>query len=206
MDDEIKKYYDTSAQMIADEWYGNNILLPTIKDFLSLLPQKPKVLDLGCGPGYESMRIESLGAEVVGIDFSPENVRIARERCPQCTFYEMDFRVLDDRLGIFDGMFSSASLIHITPIELPNIARKLTEILRTNGILLTLVQDGNGTRERYFEVQGKQMHWWITLYSKEKLRDLLRPFVFLREGILDHELLAQGWRCYLWQLKKMTNA
>jgi trans-aconitate methyltransferase len=99
--------------------------LPTIKDILSFLPEHPRILDLGCGPGYESMRLESLGAEDVGIDNSPENIRISRERCPQCTLHEMDFRSLDDRFGVFDGVFASASLIQTAPLDMPGIAIKL---------------------------------------------------------------------------------
>jgi trans-aconitate methyltransferase len=87
MTDEIKAYYDTAAPSIADEWYGNPVLLPTLEDYLAALPPSPRILDLGCGPGYESMRLQALGAEVVGVDYSPENIRIARERCPQCQFH-----------------------------------------------------------------------------------------------------------------------
>jgi SAM-dependent methyltransferase len=66
MMEDIRSFYDAIAEKTADDWYPNNILLPTIRDFLSLLPQKPRVLDLGCGPGYESLRWASAGAEAVG--------------------------------------------------------------------------------------------------------------------------------------------
>ena len=81
---ELAAYYEAAARRVAEEWYPNDILLPTIRDFFSLLRPRPRILDLGCGPGHESLRMASLGAEVVGIDFSPANIRIARERCPQC--------------------------------------------------------------------------------------------------------------------------
>ena len=55
MDDETRLFHDLEAERIADEWYANDVLVPTIQEFLSLLPDKPKVLDLGCGPGYESI-------------------------------------------------------------------------------------------------------------------------------------------------------
>jgi SAM-dependent methyltransferase len=199
MADEIKAYYDAAAERIADEWYGNDILIPTIKDFLRNLPLKPRILDLGCGPGYESKRMESLGAEVIGIDYSPENIRIAIERCPQCKFYEMDFRLLDDRYGAFDGIFASASLIHITSTEIPEIASRLQKVLRKDGMLLTLMQDGEGKRERWININGNKMHWCINLYTKEMLVNLLKPFTLLRETVLSEELLKCGWRSYLWK-------
>jgi 2-polyprenyl-3-methyl-5-hydroxy-6-metoxy-1,4-benzoquinol methylase len=68
--DQIRKYYDLIAEETADNWYPNEILMPTIKDFLSNFKFKPRILDLGCGPGHESMRIHSLGVEVLGVDFN----------------------------------------------------------------------------------------------------------------------------------------
>jgi len=43
-----------------------------IQEFVSLLPHNPRVLDLGCGPENESMRLHYAGADVLGIDFSKE--------------------------------------------------------------------------------------------------------------------------------------
>ena len=52
MGNDIKTFYDLVAERTADEWYSNNLLLPSIREFLSLMPSKPRILDLGCGPGY----------------------------------------------------------------------------------------------------------------------------------------------------------
>lgn len=107
MVDEIKLFYDLTAEKTADQWYKEEMLKPTILDFVSLLPANPRILDLGCGPGYESMRLAQTGADVVGVDFSEECIRIARARRPQCRFEVMDFRDLDDRYSRFDGVFAS---------------------------------------------------------------------------------------------------
>src|SRR4030042_5121181 len=133
MMENLISFYDAIAEKTADEWYANNVLLPTIHDFVSLLPHSPRVLDLGCGPGYESMRLASTGAEVVGIDFSHENNRIARSRCPQCQFAESDFRQLDGRFGTFDGVFASASLIHLTPEELFAVSGRVADVIKDPG-------------------------------------------------------------------------
>ncbi len=77
---DLQKYYDATAGETAKEWYPNTVLLPTLRELVALLPKRPRVLDLGCGAGYESMRLHSLGAEIVGIDFSPESIK----RTPPC--------------------------------------------------------------------------------------------------------------------------
>ena len=72
MVNEIKLFYDLTAERTADEWYHQEILNPSIQEFVSLLPHNPRVLDLGCGPENESMRLHYAGADVLGIDFSKE--------------------------------------------------------------------------------------------------------------------------------------
>ena len=62
MRDEIKLFYDINAEKISNEWYENSAMMPNIKEFIEILPNRPKVLDLGCGTGYESIRLSSLGA------------------------------------------------------------------------------------------------------------------------------------------------
>lgn len=79
MENEIKLFYDLTAEETADAWYDNSILKPTIQNFIRLLREKPRVLDLGCGPGHESKRLVMAGADVVGIDFSEECIRQAGE-------------------------------------------------------------------------------------------------------------------------------
>jgi SAM-dependent methyltransferase len=49
-----------------------------IAQFLPILPQY-KVLDLGCGRGRHAVYINALGAEVVGIDLSVNNIEYARQ-------------------------------------------------------------------------------------------------------------------------------
>lgn len=47
-------------------------------------------MDLCCGAGYESRRIADLGYEAVGIDFSEESIKIARQKNPSISFYQED--------------------------------------------------------------------------------------------------------------------
>ena len=134
MNEETKLFYNLKAEKNADEWYENFMLMPSIEEFVALLPGSPRVLDLGCGGGYESMRLIKAGAQVVGVDFSEESIRIAKERCPEAQFELMDFRQLDGKkLGKFDGVFACASLIHISPKELPGVFAQVRGTLNKNG-------------------------------------------------------------------------
>jgi SAM-dependent methyltransferase len=195
--DDTRRFYDLTAEQIADEWYPKDILMPTIRDFVSLLPEQPRVLDLGCGGGYESMRLASVGARVVGVDFSEESIRIARERTPQCQFEVLDFRQLDGRFGTFDGVFACASLIHMRPEELIDVLRCIADVLKPDGCLLAIVRDGEGIRETWPVVDGQRLRRVIYRYTREALQSAASDFNFVREGYLDSEEIERGWRCYI---------
>lgn len=78
---------------------------------IELLDPKPgeKILDLGCGTGQLTQKIADRGAEVLGLDASPEMIGQARQNYPQLRF------VLDDAASMkfdreFDAVFSNAAL------------------------------------------------------------------------------------------------
>jgi len=197
----VQLYYDLTAEARADEWYGNEILMPTIAEFMSLLPERPRVLDLGCGCGYESMRLASAGADVVGLDFSAESVRIARERCGQCRFELCDFRELDDRHGTFDGVFAAGSIIHIAPGEWPDLAARIARILRPDGRLLVVVKDGEGTLQRCEEVAGREIRREIFLHTADGLAAATDVLQYAGDAVLDQDLIDRDWRGYYFRLR-----
>jgi len=203
MKDETRLYYDLTAEKTADEWYENDILLPTIKDFISLFSEAPRILDFGCGPGHESKRLASFGARETGIDYSSECVRIAKERCPECKFEFMDFRNLDDSLGQFDGIFASGSLIHLSPDELQDVVSKISDILKKGGLCLMIVQDGKGINKKYsnLEVDGKILKRPVYCYTINRLSDISKKYrlKLVKEGFLEKSLFKQNWRNYIFQ-------
>jgi trans-aconitate methyltransferase len=78
---------------------------------LELLAPKPgeRILDLGCGSGQLTAKIKSLGADVVGMDYSPEMIDDARRNYPDIEFVQMDatdFQFAEP----FDAIFSNAVL------------------------------------------------------------------------------------------------
>ena len=83
--------------------YGRNLL--------SLLDAKPgeRILDVGCGTGQLAAEVAQAGAEVVGVDASPEMIAGARANFPQLRFEIADATALPF-LGQFDAVLSNAAL------------------------------------------------------------------------------------------------
>lgn len=81
------------------------------QDLLELLDPKPgeRVLDLGCGPGNLTEKISQRGADVVGIDSSPEMIGQARQNYPSLNFVLGDAAQMQFQEE-FDAVFSNAAL------------------------------------------------------------------------------------------------
>lgn len=183
----IQRFYDLNAKSYATEWYSNELLLPSIKQFISLFDPRPKILDLGCGPGHESMRLTRENAIVTGIDFSCESINIAKAKNPEIQFYCMDYFQMDSSLGQFDGIFSCASLIHLREEELKKLLEITSSILVSKGYFLVLFMKGSGQKTSFPEINGEKIERTVQLYTPNKMKSIfeLHNYEFVMHGYLD---------------------
>jgi len=143
-----KDFYNKTASQWADKWYDDESMLPCLREFFNFLPVNPRVLDLCCGAGYESMRMHRLGSQVIGLDFSEESIRIAREHNPEIDFHIDDMLNDYSHIGKFDGVAAIAALVNLANSQLKQAFQMIYNVLKENGILLVVVQDGTGKREQ----------------------------------------------------------
>jgi len=98
------------------------------RDLLVLLNAQPgeRILDVGCGTGQLTADIARFGAEVVGIDSSPDMIATARKNFPHIRFDVADVTALtfDNE---FDVVVSNAALhwVRDQPSAIASIARAL---------------------------------------------------------------------------------
>lgn len=75
-----------------------------------------RILHLQCHFGQDSMTLQRMGAEVIGVDISSEAIKKARELNDEldltCTFIESDILQLKDHdLGLFDLIYASYGVL-----------------------------------------------------------------------------------------------
>ncbi len=110
--------------------------------FLKYLHPKAKILDAGCGPGRDLLAFNKKGYPVLGFDAAEEMVRYVQEELKlpaiKGSFQEMEFS--DE----FDGIWASASLVHVPLDSFSNVLKRLWKALKKNGILSCSFKEGKG--------------------------------------------------------------
>lgn len=94
-----------------------------------------RFLDAGCGTGALAFEMAARGAEVIGVDISPQLIDIARKRTPNDLHHKLTFRagdMLNPKLGSFDHIVAMDSLIYYTAEDIAAILENLGPRLRDN--------------------------------------------------------------------------
>jgi predicted TPR repeat methyltransferase len=142
VDDERRDFYSRIARryddcVVKDIGYTAYKTLP--ERALELHPAAKTVLDLGCGTGLSAGPFFDAGLEVVGVDYAPGMIAVARSR----PYKELFCQSIEDDLPVPDAFFDIATAVGVSEfIEDPaTLLRTLWSKLRTNGLFcLTLPQ------------------------------------------------------------------
>ena len=92
-----------------------------------------RILDLGCGTGQLTNEIAKSGADVLGLDSSPDMIGQARQNYPTLRFVLADAREITFEHE-FDAIFSNAALHWM--LDAPSVACKMAQALKPGGRLV----------------------------------------------------------------------
>lgn len=138
-------YYDEHAEEFLSVTQGadmGNILTR----FLRLLPEGARVLDWGCGSGRDARSMLELGYEVAAVDLSLAMCAAASALTGLEPRNE-SFLDLDD-VDRYDGIWASASLLHVPSVDLPAVLHRAATALKPRGTLYCSFKYGTDELER----------------------------------------------------------
>lgn len=196
--DITKKSYNSNADEFAkhttifrgklDKW---------INDFVSRLSRKSLVLDIGCGAGRDAKFFSDFGLQVAGIDFSEKLIDIAKKKVPEGEFYVMDFENLEFSENEFDGIWASASLLHIPKKRLLSVFKKIYFVLKKDGLFYSSFRVGEGEKFTEEKRGNAILKRFYSYYEPAELRKLLEKSKF---NIIKEELNSidsRDWAFFL---------
>lgn len=179
MDDYVAK--TISAYNSDPEKYVNStqdiIYFPEIEKFLQHIPKKGLILDAGCAFGRDTRVFASKGFKVTGIDLSEKLLEIARKLSPRIEYKQMDLRKLEFPDVTFDGIWCSASLLHLNPEDLKISLKGILRVLKNKGILYCSFKKGEGSKEVLESFSSNNSRFY-TFLTGENLNKLLEETGF----------------------------
>ena len=120
--------------------------IPNTRRALMLIPHVGRILDAGCGSGRDAKAFLEAGYAVKAFDASPAMVRLASQFTSlpvQCmTFSDMTW------VQRFDGIWASASLLHVPRADLPRVAERFRRALKPEGVCFVSFKHGTKEREK----------------------------------------------------------
>jgi len=133
-------FYDKNAH----EFYNNTVNVDMSEHYRRfekyLLPEST-ILDAGCGSGRDSLYFLSHGYNVNAFDASIEMVKLSSKltglSVHHAKFEDVNFDV------VFNGIWASASLLHVDRGSIMDILQRLTAMLNKGGVLFMSYKYGD---------------------------------------------------------------
>lgn len=169
------KFYNENAENFfkdtvkADMSYNYNYFIKNLSE------ETGEILDLGCGSGRDSKYFIELGYKVTAIDLSPVLAEKASKYIGQGVIV-IDMKNIDFK-DKFIGVWSCASLLHLSYEEILETLNKIYTSLKNNGVVYASFKVGS----QDYEKNDRK----FTCFTKERFSKLLEKSDFYLEDIFE---------------------
>ena len=167
--------YDRIAPKYLTRSCDRGQIRDRLDEFCAHLPTDSLVLDVGCGPGFDTWELRQRGHRAIGVDFSRGMLDIGKDQYPG-PYVQADMRRLPLG-GTVDGIWACACMLHLPRGDFPLVLAEFARILKPGGYVSLSLKEGEGEN-------------WDTRYGD---RDV-RWFTFWNAADVDCHLRANGFR------------
>lgn len=191
----VEAGYDQMAgAYLASKDPADGVVLEELEALAEELPERARVLELGCGAGVPATKWLARRFDVTGVDISERQLELAREHIPNATFLKADMGVVNFPPESFDAVVSLYAIIHLPREEQPALLSRIHSWLTSGGVFLAnwAVSNWEGSEENW-EGWGAPM-WW-SHYGSETNLEMLREAGF---EIASAQVKTSNGETWLW--------
>ena len=171
-----QEYYEKNAKKFIEETLDKAMHLQYAL-FEKHIQKPSSILDAGCGSGRDSLYFKNKGHQITAFDDSQEMCAFASELLGQEVLH-LGFEELDFEKN-FDAVWASASLLHVSKDQMPDILQKLGSALKDQGTVYASFKYGKNE----FIKDGR----FFNAYTEESFKELIEhtPFTCTEMLILE---------------------
>lgn len=133
-----------------------------------------KVIDLGSGPGNESLYFKEAGLRPVCIDIAPGMVEQCKKKGLEA--YVMDFYHLDFPNESFTGAWMAFALLHVPKSDAEAVIKEAHRVLIKGGVFYISLFEGEGEGFRKEDISRYGCERYFAYYHQDELEGLLSPY------------------------------
>jgi ubiquinone/menaquinone biosynthesis C-methylase UbiE len=171
----VRDGYNAIAAKYLTIRYEDSEDVQLLEELVERLPKGAKVLDAGCGAGVPVTRYLSQFFDVTGVDFSEEQIRMARQLVPDAHYLCSDISQLSLADSSFDTICSYYAIIHIPRQEHRALILSFHRMLKPSGLVL-LCLGADDLEKDIHDYHGTRMYW--SHYDAEKNLNLVKECGF----------------------------
>lgn len=162
--------YDAIAAAYLARRQDRTVMAGALTRFVACTRPGGRVLDVGCGPGFDTAALRDQGLRTVGVDLSWGMLHTGRG-VYGVPLVQADLRWLPFA-PVWDGLWVNAALLHLPRPEVPAVLRRFHHLLRPGGCLYLSLKAGQGEG---WEATGygRPAPRWFTYWTAEGLAALL---------------------------------
>ena len=156
------EYYQKNADLFVEGTVSADMHDAQMR-FLRMLPPHAYILDFGCGSGRDAKAFLDQGYQVDAVDGSPELCCMASELIGKPVK-----QMLFDDLSVsnqYDGIWACASILHLPRRKLVDVLPKISNALKTDGVLYASF--------KYGSYEGMRDGRYFTDFTEESLGNLM---------------------------------
>ena len=112
-----RREYERSVESYVEANSDRSVIEPMLRELTSRLRPGARVIDLGCGPGWESAALTDRGFPTTGLDLTPGQLRHASEHHPAQGYIQGDMR----RLPLASNRFDGAAVLPVFDVQLEGL-------------------------------------------------------------------------------------
>jgi SAM-dependent methyltransferase len=202
-EDVVRRGYDAIADRYA-EWAASfeSPAMRWVEKLEQRLPERSRVLDLGCGGGGPATRALAARHDLVGVDISERQLERARRLVPNARFVRADATEVAFEPDSFDAVVSLFMLGHVPRAKQRPLLRRIFGWLRPGGWLLGTLGTADADDEVDPDWLGAPM--FFASYDEAANRESLEAAGFALEEarVVPFEEPGHGLVRFMWVLAR----
>ncbi|AZS14299.1 class I SAM-dependent methyltransferase [Paenibacillus lutimineralis] len=170
----LRRAYDNHAEL--RESVGMELWKVEERDYVLETFQANEVrsiLEIGAGPGRDSLFFKEHGFTLTAVDLSEEMVRLCKQK--GLTAQVMDFYQLDFPDQTFDAVYAMNCLLHVPKSKLPDVLMEIRRILKQNGLFFLGLYGGVST-DSIWEQDTYEPKRYFAMYPDNEIQEIIQDY------------------------------